>query len=174
MLLLREILCSDCGTSVETTSHRRRRCGACALEAKRSMSRASQQLKRESAHGVRCSNCPRPPRLGRKLCETCAENGRKSQTAWIARHPLGKYAYFRDQWLRADYGITLADYEAMWAWQGGRCAICLRDPGVKMPLAVDHDHRTDRVRGLLCSPCNSVLGRLNDDPSRLVAYLEVS
>ena len=74
--------------------------------------------------------------------------------------------------LRAKYGIELTDYEAMLAAQGGRCAACrTTDSGDRRFSAfpVDHDHRTGKVRGLLCSRCNKALGLLNDDPERLMA-----
>lgn len=51
------------------------------------------------------------------------------------------------------YGITGDDYEALLKRQGGKCAICRARPKSKR-LAVDHDHKTGAVRGLLCSRCN--------------------
>lgn len=51
------------------------------------------------------------------------------------------------------YGLSADEYDAMLAAQGGRCAICRARPKSKR-LAVDHDHRTGEVRGLLCSRCN--------------------
>jgi hypothetical protein len=51
------------------------------------------------------------------------------------------------------YGITGDEYEALLRAQGGRCAICRARPKSKR-LAVDHDHKTGAVRGLLCSRCN--------------------
>lgn len=51
------------------------------------------------------------------------------------------------------YGITGDDYEALLRRQGGKCAICRARPKSKR-LAVDHNHTTGAVRGLLCSRCN--------------------
>lgn len=51
------------------------------------------------------------------------------------------------------YGLTAAEYDALSAAQGGRCAICRARPKSKR-LAVDHDHKSGAVRGLLCSRCN--------------------
>lgn len=51
------------------------------------------------------------------------------------------------------YGLTSADYDALLARQGGRCAICRGRPKSKR-LAVDHAHDTGAVRGLLCARCN--------------------
>lgn len=48
------------------------------------------------------------------------------------------------------YGLSGDDYEALLRYQGGRCYICRRVPRTKR-LAVDHDHRTGEVRGLLCA-----------------------
>lgn len=51
------------------------------------------------------------------------------------------------------YGLTATEYDRLLAEQGGRCAICRARPKSKR-LAVDHDHKTGAVRGLLCSRCN--------------------
>jgi len=79
----------------------------------------------------------------------------------------------RDTYLRETYDITLEDYDALLRRQHGRCAICGRIPQ-KMRLAVDHDHETGGVRGLLCQRCNTGIGHLGDDPERCdraAAYL---
>lgn len=66
--------------------------------------------------------------------------------------------------------ITLAEFRAMEEAQGGVCAICgKKEPGVE--LAVDHDHKTNRRRGLLCRFCNAGLGYFRDDPERLRAAI---
>lgn len=52
--------------------------------------------------------------------------------------------------IERQYGITGDEYDALFRYQGGRCYICRRKPGKKR-LAVDHDHRTGEVRGLLCA-----------------------
>jgi hypothetical protein len=64
----------------------------------------------------------------------------------------------------AVYGLGPGDYERIYAAQGGRCAICRRATGATKKLAVDHDHATGEVRGLLCSSCNRAIGHLRDDP----------
>lgn len=70
------------------------------------------------------------------------------------------------------YGLTGAQYQALYAAQGGRCYICQWATGATKRLAVDHDHSRDGcdhppqtgclrcVRALLCGPCNQVIGRL--------------
>jgi hypothetical protein len=70
------------------------------------------------------------------------------------------------------YAITEETYQAMVDNQGGRCAICDTAP---LSLCIDHDHITKKIRGLLCSKCNSGIGFLNDDLKllkRAVGYLE--
>lgn len=58
------------------------------------------------------------------------------------------------------YGITPDEYLALLQSQGGKCALCYTAEAKSRggELVVDHDHETGRVRGLLCSPCNSWLG----------------
>lgn len=68
-------------------------------------------------------------------------------------------------------------YAELLAIYGDRCGICNaenRSNGRKDRLAVDHDHRTDIIRGLLCHRCNTALGLFNDSPNLLavaIAYL---
>jgi 5-methylcytosine-specific restriction endonuclease McrA len=66
-------------------------------------------------------------------------------------------------WLRIKYGITFTQYTKMIIDQAGRCAIC-RKPA---DLAVDHCHKTSKVRSLLCDACNTGLAMFRDDPELL-------
>jgi hypothetical protein len=67
------------------------------------------------------------------------------------------------------YGVTGDDYETLLALQGGKCAICRARPKSKR-LAVDHDHKSGAVRGLLCSRCNhDLLGSAWDSLAIAVA-----
>jgi hypothetical protein len=77
--------------------------------------------------------------------------------------------------VRNVYGLGPGDYNRIYEFQGGRCAICRRATGASRRLSVDHDHKTGLTRGLLCRPCNDMLGHIRDDPrvARLMArYLE--
>ncbi len=68
--------------------------------------------------------------------------------------------------LKRKYNITVEMYEEMRSAQDGRCYICRKKPRARDPeLAVDHDHRTGLIRGLLCPRCNhDQLGRFSEDP----------
>lgn len=83
-----------------------------------------------------------------------------------------------DAHIRKDYGIDYSTYLAIYQAQGGACFICRRKPG-KRRLAVDHNHQTGEVRGLLCAGsergCNVILGDIRDNidtARRIVAYLQ--
>lgn len=70
----------------------------------------------------------------------------------------------RDRRYRLIYGISLEIYNEIYAFQGGRCAICRWATGKTKKLAVEHDHATGEVRGLACGPCNRMLGQSRDNP----------
>ena len=97
------------------------------------------------------------------------ERGRR----YRERHPDRIREQNRKQLLRRLYGLTPKDFDALVAAQGGKCKICGVEPE---RLCVDHDHSDGHVRGLLCSTCNSALGKFRDDPALLRAaalYIEV-
>jgi hypothetical protein len=84
--------------------------------------------------------------------------------------------YFKNADLKRTYGITLEWYNTKLAEQNGACAICLQPEKVEirgklLMLAVDHDHATGQVRGLLCSNCNRGIGHLDHDMARLQAAI---
>jgi len=95
--------------------------------------------------------------------------------------------YRRCEWpskLKRLYGITVDDYNRILAEQDGACALCgstTPENGsrkykriVRSVFDVDHNHKTGKVRGLLCTRCNRLVGLANDDPNtakRLVKYL---
>lgn len=103
-------------------------------------------------------------------CKDChaeyAAHKWRSDPKYIAR--------LRNSQYRRKFGITLEQYEAMLVDQGGTCYVCKQPPNGRR-LAVDHCHRTGRIRRLLCIECNRALGAVEDDPERLLAlacYLE--
>jgi hypothetical protein len=78
------------------------------------------------------------------------------------------------RWL---YGIGIVEYEAMMVAQDGKCAICKQPPRGNRRLHVDHDHKTNQVRKLLCHYCNGILGHAGDSVEILeaaIAYLRGS
>jgi hypothetical protein len=81
----------------------------------------------------------------------------------------------RKSYLRRKYGITVEEYDAMLAAQGGVCKICEQARPEERTLHVDHDHMTGKIRGLLCFRCNNAIGDLRDDAElalAMVGYLE--
>jgi len=118
-----------------------------------------------------------------KLCPKCGEVGEfysgdgwcKTCTGirnrqWAIENP----DKIKDRQLRRTYGITLEDYAALLDQQGGVCRLCGKPPS-KKSLHVDHCHESGKIRGLLCSKCNTALGLANDSPDllrRMAFYLE--
>ncbi len=70
--------------------------------------------------------------------------------------------------LKTNYGLTIEQYDEMVRKSGGRCMVCGKKPTGKKGLHVDHDHKTGKVRGLLCNKCNVALGMVNDTPNLLL------
>lgn len=133
-------------------------------------------------------------RYGKCRCDTCVKANYERKKTY--RNGTGKQTYkkvkrefylrnrerlakeskrYRDQnpsvRLRRLYGIDVVDFERFRNEQNNACAICKRSFEHAKPL-VDHCHKTGKVRGLLCDPCNRGLGAFRDDPEALAIAAE--
>jgi hypothetical protein len=101
-----------------------------------------------------------------EICIPCAEKRHRAKTL-SDRWRKGLWEYYK---------ITPADYQVMFDSQNGRCLICSGGPdgrGKKNKrLNVDHNHTTGKIRGLLCSKCNTGLGLFNDSENFLSSAIQ--
>lgn len=106
------------------------------------------------------------------LTTYCAEHHLELMDAWRQQN-FGTYrSPKRKHELKKAYGITPDEYEYMLDLQEFKCAICgTVEPGGKGMFAVDHNHDTGDVRGLLCNRCNSGIGQLLEDIDLLQAAI---
>ena len=149
--------------------------------------------------GVVCFGCgERHSRLvgnNARFAKYCSK--KCQQAAWVARNKERVKSH-KKQWfdksgdagkrkrreykLRSKYSIGLAEYEALYTAQNGCCAICGSPDSGKChgngrgafseAWSVDHDHKTGRVRGLLCDHCNKGLGCFKDSPTVMLQAIE--
>lgn len=102
-------------------------------------------------------------------------NNKERHNTWRINNPEWYKETQRKSVLRRCYGITPDEYNRMFDEQEGCCAICgIHQSKVTNRLNVDHDHITNKVRGLLCWNCNTILGKVNDDIRilrRMICYL---
>lgn len=137
------------------------------------------------SHHKRCTHCgtekplsdfPKYSKTGEGRLSRCRECNNAIQRARRAASERTKQIereFHRARRLRLEFGLTVEQYEAMLAAQGGKCAICDRPQGAtKYRHAVDHCHATGRIRGLLCSKCNQGLGFLGDTAERVAKALD--
>jgi hypothetical protein len=61
------------------------------------------------------------------------------------------------------YGLSQVEFDSLLKKQGGRCAICKTEDWNGKGPHIDHDHKTGKVRGVLCSNCNAAVGMVKDD-----------
>jgi hypothetical protein len=111
----------------------------------------------------------------RSNCKTCDA---KKYKEWKTKNRAAYLRSTSNAGLKIKYGIELKDYENLLIQQNYCCKICkTKNPGrtgVKR-FAVDHCHKTNKVRGLLCMACNTAIGLLNENLSLFDAakkYLE--
>lgn len=101
----------------------------------------------------------------RKICRDCTEEGITTErpAGWPGPRCWTHHYVFKqaqkgrnhERYVQRTYGLAPGEYEELYAFQGGRCPICLTATGTgAKKLAVDHDHVTGRPRGLLNARCN--------------------
>lgn len=123
----------------------------------------------------RCKECTKS--LPQRMTEESRQRMKSTAKQWYERNKHRTALRMRNTWLLRKYGISHKDYEQILEKQNGACAIC----GDTSPgrgdtfFSVDHDHKTMKVRGLLCDACNKGLGHFYDDTDRMqraILYLE--
>lgn len=107
-------------------------------------------------------------------CRDCLYECQKSAIAVKLSENREKYLEQRKGWhLKHTFGIGISEYKLLVSKQNGVCAICRgKDKGRK--LAIDHDHKTGQIRGLLCGRCNQGIGHFLEDRllmRRAIEYL---
>lgn len=103
-------------------------------------------------------------------CVACI---RERTIVWKAT-PSGKEhvrKYNRDR-VRRLYGVEPEDVERLLREQKGACAICRQPFKNSKATHVDHDHKTGKVRGVLCSECNQGIGKLGDTAESVMRAAE--
>jgi len=173
--------CRRCGISPKIPGIGQAFCAPCkefmsgtALERKRERERRRMEEKRRAGGVRRNPNRDAPP--GTRWCPGCVEYLSLAMFHSGARSCKEcRKSTLRSSSLKYKYGITPGQYDELLVSQGDACAICLRVLKTRH-YAVDHNHKTGEVRGLLCSTCNKdILGKSKDDPAmlrRAADYLE--
>lgn len=101
--------------------------------------------------------------------------GTKRTRDWVEKNKDYVKRSKRERDLKRLYGITLIEYNSMLLKQNHSCKICSAEHNEEKYLHVDHCHTTGKVRGLLCTKCNTGLGLFNENALLLhkaVSYLE--
>lgn len=163
-------LCPDCGQVRPVTEFRRNKsmpdgwscyCRSCFRQRDQESYRRG---RRARGHELRSDRGPTAE--GHRYCSWCrafvplsewATNRASSSGLSSYCLPCDRKAKMRSYWRRT-YGLTQEDVVELKDGQGGLCALCRERPAIH----VDHDHRTGRVRGVLCFQCNAALGQFKD------------
>jgi hypothetical protein len=108
-------------------------------------------------------NTPRGKESTKKNIAKYRQTPKGKEVSKVWRESTNGKLCMRKAHLKMNYGITIEYYDDILKAQGGVCAICGTDvPGGTGRFHVDHDHKTGKIRGLLCSNCNAMLGYSKD------------
>jgi len=110
-------------------------------------------------HSVGCTLCHRIT----KKDPISRKRRNEYMKRWTKKNPTLRRQYK----LKAQFGLSLTEYDSILTQQHGVCAICEQPEFISIlghtpVLRVDHDHITGKIRGLLCSNCNTALGLFKD------------
>lgn len=112
-----------------------------------------------------CSECRK--QRGRTRYLNDPEYHHKATRAWASRHPDRKWA----SRIKCLYGVTPEQINAQKRYQNDCCAVCGREFTDQRKPYVDHNHRTEVFRGLLCQKCNCLLGFAEENITVLQAAI---
>jgi len=117
-----------------------------------------------------------------RVCSTCEAEKPLTKDFFYWRSDNQKFRNeckecHKERQLKNKFGITYLEYHILLKSQGYRCEICRSEleSSRYTKFAVDHCHKTGKIRGLLCTSCNTALGLLKDSEHRLhsaIKYLQ--
>lgn len=153
--------CRDCGTGLSEKEETY--CNPC----KRLRNKSAQE--RRKANNAVCKGCQGP--LDGANAYRCKDCYRAYMAEWRSKDPEKSRKTSQIYARRRKYGLSADDFDRMWDSQQGRCEICNcemeekheRGRNNSRTVSVDHSHSTGAVRGLLCTGCNSGLGKFKDE-----------
>lgn len=153
--------CLHCQKEFKVDQYRRNTAKYCSRSCEMKYINTQARIQSWSREYKMCKKCKtsRFPHEGKGLCKKC---------------------YSRKNKYANRYGLSIEEFEAFEIQQNGRCNICNQVPvpdTLGRTLNIDHDHITGKIRGLLCSPCNTALGLLKDNIDYLhsaIKYLDPS
>ena len=146
--------------AIEAHGSQRKACAVC-----------SGSMRHRATSAVTCSDSCRKVRARLHRANWGMRNRDRLSDAGRAYREANADRYAEYQYKRR-YGLTFSEVEGLWEAQGKACAICrdplrLRGEKGRDKVVVDHCHDTGAVRGLLCTPCNLMIGYANDRPETL-------
>lgn len=156
------------GTRTEYQRH------GCRCDLCREAERKYNQKRREDNPQIHLQDLERSRRYSKRH----PARRKSSWEASVKRNPEKRKAGDKrraDRFRLKMYQLSIAEHDRLLVEQDGKCAICRETDN--RALSVDHEHRTNRVRGLLCRRCNMGLGCFGDDPAVVATamqYLQMS
>lgn len=114
-------------------------------------------------------------KINKYCCGDCRRAYERKRWAWTSEITKRRW------YLKKKYGLSVEDYQTLFDKQDGKCACCstrlniVKSNNGHDTACVDHNHKTGKVRGLLCNHCNRALGLLKEDAEvmkKLISYLE--
>ncbi len=121
---------------------------------------------------------------GKTMCRECMgiwskrqnftrtkEQRNASARLWRVNNPESARRVRKKQNLKR-FGLTEDSFNVIMVKQNGVCAICKNPEPAKRALAIDHNHQTGKIRGLLCTRCNQGIGCFVDQPLILEAAIK--
>ena len=133
-----------------------RRCKTCASETRKQYAPQRRAYARKAYRENPVFN-----KRAKESAKQWREKNREKYRKWQADHRQENREKYKEKNLLRLYGIDRNGLDKMWNQQSGRCACCNTEL-TKQAWAIDHDHNTGQVRGLLCNSCNLGLGMFSD------------
>ena len=102
------------------------------------------------------------------------EKRRASRMDQYHKRKLDTPGFLRQRHLMSSYGMSVEEWDTLFEKQGKACRVCKStSPRTKNAVwHTDHKHETGKVRGILCSHCNTMLGMAHEDPAIMLAGVD--